>query len=256
MSAVRAGMRGLMGWSLFRRGRIASGLEVPGRCTPGRHVLGTERLLLFTPRTRLDVAAVLAASADAEAQRWLGTKADEVLPDPAVRRALLAWRPAGEDGRPIPRELAEPFTPGPDDPLLLVCVRRSGLGYAGALELHHLTGEMGGWLAPACRGQGLGAELFRAGLELAHTHLGLATVRAGAEPANAASRRALTRAGLVPDPGPRRHTLPDGRVVDAVWHRHDSGTPRRCGERREMSRRRPATRSGFGSGSGSGDRTS
>ncbi|MER6686643.1 GNAT family N-acetyltransferase [Streptomyces olivaceoviridis] len=237
-----------MGWSLFRRSRIAPGLPVPGRCGPRRHALATERLLLFTPRTRLDVAAAIAASADAQAQGWLGTKADEVLPDPAVRRALLAWRPAGEDGRRIPRELAEPFTPGPDDPLLLVCVRRSDLGYAGALELQHLAGEMGGWLAPGCRGQGLGAELFRAGLELAHTHLGLATVRAGAETGNTASRRALARAGLVPDQGPRRHTLPDGRVVDAVWHRHDTVTPTHCGDRRESPRRRPVTRSGSGSG--------
>ncbi|QTE02763.1 hypothetical protein S1361_35855 [Streptomyces cyanogenus] len=217
-----------MVWSLFRRGRSASGLPVPGRCAPGRHVLATERLLLFTPRTRMDVVAALAASADAEAQRWLGTKADEVLPHPGTRRALLAWRPAGDDGRRIPPVLAEPFTPGPDDPLLLVCVRRSDLSYAGALELDHRLGEMGGWLAPGCRGQGLGVELFRAGVELAHTHTGLATVRAGAEPGNTASRRALAGAGFVPDEGPHRHTLPDGRVIDAVWHRHDTTATTRC----------------------------
>ncbi|MGW1290972.1 GNAT family N-acetyltransferase, partial [Streptomyces sp. NPDC002586] len=99
---------------------------------------------------------------------------------------------------------------------------------AGALELEHRTGEMGGWLAPACRGQGLGAELFRAGATLAHTHAGLATVRAGAEPGNTASRRALAHAGFVPDKGPPRHTLPDGRVVEAVWHRHDSAAASRC----------------------------
>ncbi|MFI0186708.1 GNAT family N-acetyltransferase [Streptomyces sp. NPDC017082] len=216
-----------MVWSLLRR-RAASALPTPGKCGPGRHVLATERLLLFTPRTRLDVVAVLAASADAEAQRWLGTQADELLPDPAVRRALLAWRPAGHDRRRIPPVLAEPYAPGPDGPLLLVCLHRSDLGYAGGLELHPRTGEMGGWLAPGCRGRGLGAELFRAGVELAHTHLGLATVRAGAERGNTASRGALLRAGLVPDGGPARHTLPDGRVVDAVWHRHDSPAATRC----------------------------
>jgi RimJ/RimL family protein N-acetyltransferase len=221
-----------MGWSLIRRRRAAPAvLPVPGRCGPeaGRHVLATERLLLFTPRTRLDVAAALAACADAEAQRWLGTQADEVLPDPGLRRALLAWRPAGEDGRRVPRKLARPYVPGPDDPLLLVCVRRSDLGYAGALELEPRTGEMGGWLAPACRGQGLGAELFRAGAVLGHAHAGLATVRAGAEPGNTASRRALARAGFVRVEGPPRHTLPDGRVVETVWHRHDSPAASRCG---------------------------
>ncbi|MEU2060394.1 GNAT family protein [Streptomyces sp. NPDC013455] len=217
-----------MVWSLIRRRRAVSGLPVPGRCAPGRHVLATERLLLFTPRTRLDVMAALAASADAAAQRWLGTQADEVLPDPGVRRALLDWRPAGDDGRRVPRELAEPYAPDPDDPLLLVCVCRSDLSYAGALELQHRTGEMGGWLAPDHRGRGLGAELFRAGVELAHTHVGLVTVRAGAEPGNTASRRSLAGAGLVPDHGPARHTLPDGRVVDAVWHRHDTRAPAHC----------------------------
>ncbi|WP_030752665.1 GNAT family N-acetyltransferase [Streptomyces sp. NRRL S-31] len=217
-----------MVWSLIRRRRTTSGLPVPGRCAPGRHVLETPRLLLFTPRTRLDLVAALAASADDEAQRWLGTKAGEVLPDPALRRALLDWRPAGDDARRIPEVLAEPYAPGPDDPLLLVCVRRSDLRYAGALELQQHRGEMGGWLAPGCRGQGLGTELFRAGVRLAHSHLGLTTVRAGAEPGNTASRRALTRAGLVPDRGPARHTLPDGRVVDAVWHRHDTTAPAHC----------------------------
>ncbi|AOR30199.1 GNAT family N-acetyltransferase [Streptomyces fodineus] len=219
-----------MVWSVMRRRRAGSQLPMPGQCEPGvgRHVLATERLLLFTPRTRLDVAAALAACADAEAQRWLGTQADEVLPDPATRRALLAWRPAGDDGRRVPRTLAQPYAPGPDDPLLLVCVRRSGLGYAGAVELDRRAGELGGWLAPACRGQGLGAELFRAGAALAHTHAGLSTVRAGAEPGNTASRRALVLAGFVPDEGRPRHTLPDGRVVEAVWHRHDSAAASRC----------------------------
>lgn len=217
-----------MVWSLIRRLRPAPGLPVPGRCGPDRHVLATGRLLLFTPRHRLDVAAALAACADPEAQRWLGTQADRIVPDPAVRRVLLGWRPAGDDGRRVPRELAEPFVPDGTGALFLVCVRRSDLSYAGGLELDPRTGELGGWLAPGCRGRGLGAELFGAGLALAHTHLGLATVRAGAEPGNTASRRALTRAGLVPDRGPDRHALPDGRVIEAVWHRHDTPAPSRC----------------------------
>ncbi|MFC9927698.1 GNAT family N-acetyltransferase [Streptomyces sp. NPDC127190] len=217
-----------MVWSLIRRVRSRSALPVPGRCGPDRHVLATERLLLFTPRHRLDVAAVLAASADAEAQRWLGTRADQVLPDPAGRRSLLAWRPAGDDGRRLPRQLAVPYVPDRSGALLLVCVRSSDLSYAGGLELDPDRGEMGGWLAPGFRGQGLGAELFGAGAVLAHTHAGLARIRAGAEPGNAASLGALVRAGFVPDTGPPRHTLPDGRVVDAVWVRHDSTAVRHC----------------------------
>ncbi|MGW4563575.1 GNAT family N-acetyltransferase [Streptomyces sp. NPDC004561] len=233
-----------MVWSLIRRGRTVPGLPAPGRCAPGRHALATERLLLFTPRTRLDVVAALAACADTEAQRWLGTRADRVLPDSRTRRALLEWRPAGDDGRRVPRMLAEPFAPGPDDPLLLVCVRRADLSYAGALELEHRSGEMGGWLAPDCRGQGLGAELFRAGADLAHAHAGLVTVRAGAEPGNTASRRALVRAGFVPARGTARHTLPDGRVVDAVWHRHDTATAARCRAARRATPPTPHTQRG------------
>ncbi|MFE9453705.1 GNAT family N-acetyltransferase [Streptomyces sp. NPDC006739] len=217
-----------MVWSFIRRGRGAPGLPVPGRCGPGRHVLATERLLLFTPRTLLDVAAALAASADAEAQRWLGTRADRAVPDPGRRRALLEMRPAGDDGRRIPRHLAGRFEPGPDDPLFLVCVRRTDGAYAGALQLEPRRGQMGGWLAPRCRGQGLGAELFRAGAVLGHTHCGMETVRAGAETGNTASRRALARAGFVPDEGPPRHTLPDGREIDSVWVRHDDGPASRC----------------------------
>ncbi|MEU1407777.1 GNAT family protein [Streptomyces sp. NPDC005728] len=215
-------------WSPFRRRRYGSGLPTPGRCEPDRHVLATERLLLFTPRTHLDVAAALAACADAEAQRWLGNHADLVAPDPGTRRALLERRPAGDDGRRGPRSLARPFTLGRDDPVFLVCVRRADLSYAGALQLEHSAGEIGGWLAPRCRGQGLGAELFRAGALLAHTHFGMTRVRAGAETGNTASRRALARAGFVPDEGPPRHTLPDGRVVDSVWLRHEATAATYC----------------------------
>ncbi|MFI1767275.1 GNAT family N-acetyltransferase [Streptomyces sp. NPDC020800] len=217
-----------MVWSLVRRSRTRTGLPVPGRCEPGRHVLATERLLLFTPRTLLDVAAALAAGADAEAQRWLGNGSERIAPDSAARRALLERRPAGDGGRRVPRRLAEPFAPGPDEPVFLVCVRRSDLSYAGGLQVQHHEGEMGGWLAPRCRGQGLGTELFRAGAVLAHTHLGMSTVRAGAETGNTASRRALARAGFLPAEGPRRHTLPDGRVVDSVWLRHEAASDFHC----------------------------
>ncbi|MCZ0985069.1 GNAT family protein [Streptomyces diastatochromogenes] len=107
-------------------------------------------------------------------------------------------------------------------------MRRADLSYAGGLQLEHRAGEVGGWLAPRCRGQGLGAELFGAGALLAHTHFGMTRVRAGAEPGNTASRRALARAGFVPDEGPPRHTLPDGRVIEAVWVRHDTTAAAHC----------------------------
>jgi RimJ/RimL family protein N-acetyltransferase len=109
----------------------------------------------------------------------------------------------------------------------LVCVHRQSGRYAGHLELHPDRNELGGTLAPDHRGQGLGAELFLAGAELAHGHVGLPTVRAGTATDNLPCRRALERAGFVPAPGPARHTLPDGREIDTVWYQHE-GTASTC----------------------------
>ncbi|MGW2933351.1 GNAT family N-acetyltransferase [Streptomyces sp. NPDC001156] len=87
------------------------------------------------------------------------------------------------------------------------------------------TGEIGGWLAPHARGQGLGAELFRAVANLGHAHLGLQIVRAGHETTNTASARALAGAGFVADEGPSRHTLRNGREIDARWLWHTAAEP-------------------------------
>ncbi|MFE0258273.1 GNAT family N-acetyltransferase [Streptomyces sp. NPDC059010] len=210
--------------SLLRRHRADSGLPVPVACTPGRHALATRHLLLYTPVTRLDALAAIAAGADPEAQRWQGNQVGQVVPDADTRRALLRLGPAGATPRWFIRsnpELAEPFEPSPEMPEFMVCVRRDTGRYAGYLELDHDRGEIGGILAPDHRGQGLGAELFLAGAEFAHGHAGLPTVRAGTATANLACRRALERAGFVPAPGPARHTLPDGRELDSVWYRHE-----------------------------------
>ncbi|MFC8246195.1 hypothetical protein [Streptomyces chartreusis] len=76
----------------------------------------------------------------------------------------------------------------------LVWVRRDTGRCAGYLELDYDRGDIGGFLAPDHRGQGLDAGLFLPGVELAHGHAGLPTVRAGAAAANPACRRALERA--------------------------------------------------------------
>jgi RimJ/RimL family protein N-acetyltransferase len=88
--------------------------------------------------------------------------------------------------------------------------------------------DIGGYLAPEFRGRGLGRELFAGAAVLAHRHLGVATVRAGAEPANAASVGALLAAGFVPTDGPSEHRLPNGRVIEALWFRHDADRPEHC----------------------------
>ncbi|MBE4774787.1 GNAT family N-acetyltransferase [Streptomyces caniscabiei] len=210
--------------SLLRRRRAASGLPVPDRCTRGRHALATPHLLFYTPVTKLDALAAIAAGADPEAQRWQGSQMNQVVPDADTRRALLRMGPAGATPRWFLKsnpELAEPFEPSPELADLMVCVRRGTGRYAGYLDLDRDRGETGGTLAPDHRGQRLGAELFLAAAEFAHGHAGLPTVRAGTATANLACRRALGRADFVPAPGPARHTLPDGRELDTVWYRHD-----------------------------------
>ncbi|MFF9035480.1 GNAT family N-acetyltransferase [Streptomyces sp. NPDC014892] len=209
---------------------MASGLPIPDACTPGRHALATRRLLLYTPVIKLDVLAAFAAGADPDSQRWQGNQLDQVVPDPDVRRALLRMGPAGVTPRWFFKsnpELAEPSEPGPETFEFMVCIRRDTGHYAGSLELDHEKGEIGGTLAPDHRGQGLGAELFLAGAELAHSHAGLPTVRAGTATANLACRRSLERAGFVPAPGPARHTVPDGRELETVWYQHQ-GTASAC----------------------------
>ncbi|WP_067256818.1 GNAT family N-acetyltransferase [Streptomyces sp. DSM 15324] len=220
-------------WSRRRRGPAAPGLPLPGGCGERRHTLRTERLLLYTPRTQLDLVVCRAAGADPEAQRWLGWDDVGVTADEGVRDALVRLRPADAGVRPplpgIARLLARPFEPAPGQAHVLVAVRRDDGRYAGCTELAPDTGEIGGWLAPHARGLGLGTELFRAAALLGHDHLGRDDVRAGYEPANTASERALRGAGFVTADGPPRHRLGNGRVIDARWLRHASPTPpRRC----------------------------
>lgn len=212
-----------MVWSLLRRGRATLKLPLPSVCGHRRHCLRTERLLLYTPETMLDIAAVSAAASDPGAQRWLGW-GESVVTDARVREALTQMLPGDASPRlPFPRArrlLAEPFQPHPDHGEILVGVRLDDGRYAGATQLNTSTGEVGGWLAPHARGRGLGTELFQAAALLGHAHMGLHTVRAGCEPANTSSAQALTGAGFVADYGPPSHTLPDGREVDARWLRH------------------------------------
>jgi hypothetical protein len=108
---------------------------------------------------------------------------------------------------------------------MLVAVRVDDGRYAGAVGVDAGTSQIGGWLAPHARGHGLGAELFGAAALLGHAHLGLRTVRAGHEPMNMASARALTKAGFVADDGPPRHTLPNGREIEARRLRHTATGP-------------------------------
>src|SRR4051794_3192638 len=89
-----------MGWSWRRRGRAAPVLPLPGPCANRRHAIRTERLVLYTPETSLDIAARLAAAADPEAQRWVGAAENAAtvhFVDARIRDAVLNLRPGDPD---------------------------------------------------------------------------------------------------------------------------------------------------------------
>ncbi|MEU9139354.1 GNAT family N-acetyltransferase [Streptomyces sp. NPDC048404] len=191
----------------------------------------SERLLFYTPLIALDVMAPAAAGSDAEAQRWLGCRTDELVQDEDTREMFLSMRADDDLSGFAPRDrfkMMRKLEKRSDGFIGLTAVHVADGRYAGSTSVDLRSGEIGGWLAPGFRRQGLGVELFRAAVQLGHRHLGLKVVRAGAEPTNNASRGALTAAGFVPAPGPTRFTLGDGREVDACWYQHRQEATSRC----------------------------
>ncbi|MFJ8143242.1 GNAT family N-acetyltransferase [Streptomyces sp. NPDC096013] len=194
-------------------------------------MLRSERLLFYTPLIALDVIAPAAARSDAEAQRWLGSRSDELVQHEDTREVLLSMRADDDLSRFEARDrltMMRKLEKHSDGVVRLTAVHLADGRYAGATITRLESGEIGGWLAPGYRRQGLGAELFRAAAQLGHRHLGLKVVRAGAEPTNTASRGALTTAGFTPAPGPARFTLGDGREVDTCWYEHVQDATSHC----------------------------
>ncbi|MER7543636.1 GNAT family N-acetyltransferase [Actinomadura sp.] len=190
-------------------------------CARGRHVVLTPRLRLRSP-TAADLRVAAATGSDPAAQRWLGWEPAVLVPEDERARLLSAPPGRGRTRLGLPRRCVATS--------LLAIDPERGLA-AGTVTLTPLSREvceLGGHLAPAYRGRGLGAELFAAGAALAHRHLGFTVVRAGAEPANAASVRSLWRAGFDPAPGPETYRLPDGRTIPAVWFASTEPDPRWC----------------------------
>jgi RimJ/RimL family protein N-acetyltransferase len=166
-----------------------------------------------------DLRAMAAAASDPQAQRWLGWT-DQFVQQARQWAGLLDMEPG--HGGWLPR------SPGSRE-LRLAAIDPSGQRLAGGITFNGGTGEIGGSLAPAFRGRGLGAALFAGAAEFAHHHLGIASVLAGTETENAACIGALSAAGFVPAAGPETHTLENGRVTTARWFRHESVRPARCG---------------------------
>jgi len=189
-------------------------IVAPARCRRGQHILIGTHLRLQTP-TIGDHHIMYAAASDSQAQRWLGWPPEFVVAPDDIDR-LLALEPG--DGQCVRN---------PPQHWLLAIDQSSGM-VAGGIALDRRSREVGGFLAPAFRGQGLGCELFAAIATLAHEHLGIASIRAGTESANAASVGALLAAGFSPAHGPDLHQLPDGRQVPSTWFQHNAGHTARC----------------------------
>jgi RimJ/RimL family protein N-acetyltransferase len=113
-------------------------------------------------------------------------------------------------------------------PFRLLAVVHDGR-YAGSYSLTPSIGrrdrwdvELGWWLGPEARGQGLGTASLAAVLAHVHGDLGLPVARMGTGIDNVRAVRQIEANGAVPV-GEGRHTLPNGRVVTARWYHHTAG---------------------------------
>jgi RimJ/RimL family protein N-acetyltransferase len=209
-------LRSLRGSGAVRRAaRTGPDGETSPRCRRGRHVLLMPGLRLQTP-TIWDSSIMMAAASDPQAQRWLGWRHQDLVPE-SNRERLLANQP-GRGTILLESSMARSRW--------LVAVNPEDGQLAGALACNLDTGEIGGWLAPGFRGRGLGSSLFAAAAEFGHHHLGIASIRAGADVGHIACIAALTSAGFIPGSGPSTHTLPSGRVIPSRWFRHEAAASR------------------------------
>jgi RimJ/RimL family protein N-acetyltransferase len=80
--------------------------------------------------------------------------------------------------------------------------------------------QLGWWLAPEARGQGLGRASLAAALAHVHRDLGLRVARMGTGVDNVRAVRQIEAAGALPV-CQGHHTLPNGSVVESRWYHHE-----------------------------------
>ncbi|GAA2099498.1 GNAT family N-acetyltransferase [Actinomadura alba] len=197
-------------------------MNTDGRCGRRRHLVRCGPILLRTAGLE-DMLAGLAAASDDRAQRWLGWRAEQICPEP-LRTRCLESAPRGDRAAGAGKTGSHDYFAALDRGTGLL-VGMVGIVFAPDRRRH----ELGGWLAPASRGRGLGAEMFQAAARLAHEHLGIGELSAGTEEANIASQRSLITAGFGPGSGPDPHVLPNGRAIASRWFQHVA-TARLCRE--------------------------
>ncbi|MFI6599683.1 GNAT family N-acetyltransferase [Nonomuraea sp. NPDC050536] len=193
-------------------------------CSKKLHVIETDEVVIRTTGY-WSLRAAEAAGTDEDAQRWLGWPSDMVRGYESSRDELLNLELDDE--------------PDPVGSGWFALINRRNHRIMGTVKItssRSTRPEIGGYLAPQYRGQGLGAQLFTLGRILAHAHLGLPEIYAGTEVGNVACRQSLLKAGFTPTDGTAHHTLPDGREVRGGWFRSAMTCDVICGYRRSRPR--------------------
>lgn len=152
----------------------------------------SDGVVALDPMTDEDVPRIVAAAADPEVQRWLP------LPSPyteaSARQFVIDQAAAAADGQG-----------------LNFAVRRAGspqlCGSMGiSFPARRGEGEIGYWISPDARGEGLAPCGIRVLARWAFGHFELHRVEMLVQPSNVASQRACYRAGATEE-GVRRHGL-------------------------------------------------
>jgi RimJ/RimL family protein N-acetyltransferase len=138
-----------------------------------------------------DADDVYAACQDAEIQRW--TRVPSPYPFQAAEAFIKASRRAWSDGSAARFAITRP-----DTGQVVGAVGVNSIGAARQPLSSRLPNELGYWLIPAARGEGLGTHAVRLVVDWAFAHLQLPAVEAGVRCGNAASVRVLQRNGFVP----------------------------------------------------------
>lgn len=189
--------------------------RTPVRChASGLHEYRTGRIVVSVGRFS-DHRAGHLLSRDEEAQRWQGLTDEDVQVE----------TPAGIDEVDLHCVILSASYSGMFFTGLEAATGRT-IGY---LTIHRngKAFEIGGTVLREARGQGFGTELMTAACLMAHRHFGIHDLHAGCEATNAASMRWLAKSGFTQIPGPARHTLRNGRIIDSVWWVHSDPKPRR-----------------------------
>lgn len=163
----------------------------------------SDGVVALDPMIDEDVPRIVAGAADAEIQRWLP------LPSPyteaSARQFLADQAAAAAAGQGLNFAVRRAGTP-------LLC-GSMGIRFAGRPG----EGEIGYWISPDARGEGLASRGIRVLARWAIDRFALQRVEMLVQPGNVASQRACCRAGATEEGVRRRGLLMEGHEpCDAV----------------------------------------